>query len=55
LSNATIIALLLCTTTGRAAAAQDLVLTNARLIDPRSRTIEQGALWIENGRIAHRL
>ncbi len=37
-----------------AANAQDLVITNARIVDPASRTVTQGALWIENGRIAGR-
>lgn len=32
----------------------DLVITNARIVDPASRTVTQGALWIENGRIAGR-
>jgi imidazolonepropionase-like amidohydrolase len=36
------------------ASAQDLVLTNANIVDPLSRTITRGALWIENGRIVGR-
>jgi len=35
-------------------AAQDLVLTNARIVDPATREITTGALWIEDGRIAGR-
>lgn len=35
-------------------AAQDLVLTNARIVDPATRQITAGALWIEDGRIAGR-
>ncbi|HJU90558.1 MAG TPA: amidohydrolase family protein [Gemmatimonadaceae bacterium] len=31
--------------------AQDLVLTNARIVDPARRTIVQGAIWIRAGRI----
>jgi len=33
------------------AAGQDLVLTNARIVDPAARTITPGAIWIEGGRI----
>ena len=33
----------------RSLSAQDLVLTNARILDPVSRTETRGALWIENG------
>ena len=32
--------------------AQDLVLTNARIIDPRTRTIVRGSLVIERGKLA---
>jgi imidazolonepropionase-like amidohydrolase len=32
-------------------AAQDLVLTNARILDPASRTELYGSVWIEDGRI----
>jgi imidazolonepropionase-like amidohydrolase len=31
--------------------AQDLVLTNARIVDPISRTVTQGSVWIEAGRV----
>jgi imidazolonepropionase-like amidohydrolase len=31
--------------------AQDLVFTNARIIDPASRSVVNGALWIQGGRI----
>jgi imidazolonepropionase-like amidohydrolase len=34
--------------------AQDLVLTNARIVDPSSRTITEGSLWIQGGRIVGR-
>jgi imidazolonepropionase-like amidohydrolase len=34
--------------------AQDLVLTNAKIVDPSSRTVVDGSLWIRNGRIAGR-
>lgn len=36
------------------ARAQDLVLTNARIVDPVTRTVTPGALWIRDGRIAGR-
>jgi imidazolonepropionase-like amidohydrolase len=36
------------------AAAQDLVLTNATIVDPASRTTVRGALWIEGGKIVGR-
>ncbi|MGQ0714764.1 MAG: amidohydrolase family protein [Gemmatimonadaceae bacterium] len=36
------------------ASAQNLVLTNARIVDPRTRTITPGAIWIRDGRIAGR-
>lgn len=32
--------------------AQDLVLTNARIVDPRTRTIAEGTIVIESGKIA---
>jgi imidazolonepropionase-like amidohydrolase len=35
-------------------AAQDLVLTNANIVDPSTRTVVRGALWIEGGRIVGR-
>jgi len=31
--------------------AQDLVLTNARIVDPNSRTVTPGSVWIEAGRV----
>ncbi|MGH9383547.1 MAG: protein kinase domain-containing protein, partial [Vicinamibacterales bacterium] len=34
--------------------AQDLVLTNAQILDPATRTSVRGSLWIEGGRIAGR-
>lgn len=34
--------------------AQDLVLTNATIVDPASRTTVRGALWIEGGKIVGR-
>lgn len=34
------------------AAPQDLVLTNAQIVDPQSRTVTEGSLWIRDGRIA---
>jgi imidazolonepropionase-like amidohydrolase len=34
--------------------AQDLVLTNARIVDPSTQTITDGSLWIQGGRIAAR-
>jgi imidazolonepropionase-like amidohydrolase len=40
----------LCLASG--AAAQDLVLTNARVVDPARQTVVQGALWLQDGRIA---
>ena len=46
--------LLLAPVLAAAAAAQDLVVTNARIVDPASRSVTQGALWIENGVIAGR-
>ena len=33
------------------AAARALVLTNVRIVDPASRTVTPGAIWIEDGRI----
>ncbi|MDX1396604.1 MAG: amidohydrolase family protein [Gemmatimonadota bacterium] len=33
------------------ASAQDLVLTNARIVDPATRIVMAGAVWIEDGRI----
>lgn len=36
------------------AGAQDLVLTNARIVDPATRTITPGTIWIRDGRIAGR-
>lgn len=36
---------------GPAATAQDLVLQNARIVDPTTRTVTPGAIWIANGRI----
>ena len=36
------------------AAAQDLVLTNATIVDPAARTTARGSIWIEGGRIAGR-
>ena len=35
-------------------AGQDLVLTNARIVDPATRTIVRGSLWIQGGWIAGR-
>lgn len=34
--------------------AQDLVLTNGRIVDPATKSITAGALWIRDGRIAGR-
>jgi imidazolonepropionase-like amidohydrolase len=36
------------------ATSQDLVLTNAQIVDPRTRTVTRGAIWIRDGRIAGR-
>lgn len=33
------------------ASAQNLVLTNARIVDPRTRTVAAGAIWVESGRV----
>lgn len=38
--------------TASSAAAQDLVLTNAHIVDPASRTVVQGGIWIADGKIA---
>jgi imidazolonepropionase-like amidohydrolase len=40
----------LCSATG--ATAQDLVLTNAQIVDPAGRTVVAGDLWIQDGLIA---
>ena len=36
------------------ATPQDLVLTNAQIVDPATRTVTRGAIWIRDGRIAGR-
>jgi imidazolonepropionase-like amidohydrolase len=51
---ASIALLLLVILSTSAAHAQDLVLTNAKIVDPSSRTVVDGSLWITNGRIAGR-
>ena len=38
--------------TASSAAAQDLVLTNARVVDPASSIVHQGGIWIADGKIA---
>jgi imidazolonepropionase-like amidohydrolase len=36
------------------ASPQDLVLTNGQIVDPATRTVTRGAIWIRDGRIAGR-
>jgi imidazolonepropionase-like amidohydrolase len=45
------LSLLLLSTLAASVPTQDLVLANARIVDPAHRTILQGDLWIRNGRI----
>jgi imidazolonepropionase-like amidohydrolase len=40
--------------TAQSANAQDLVLTNARIVDSATKTIVRGALWTQAGRIVGR-
>lgn len=39
---------------GTAISGQDLVLTNAQIVDPAARTTVRGSIWIEQGRIVGR-
>jgi imidazolonepropionase-like amidohydrolase len=55
MSKAAAAALLLSSLTLSASlSAQDLVLTNARIVDPSTQTITEGSLWIQGGRIVAR-
>jgi imidazolonepropionase-like amidohydrolase len=39
---------------GTAISGQDLLLTNAQIVDPAARTTVRGSIWIEQGRIVGR-
>lgn len=43
--------LLVATVSVPPVSAQDLVLTNARIVDPRAQTVADGSVWIVNGRV----
>ena len=45
-------ALILTGLAATGASAQDLVLTNAHIVDPAGRTVVEGGIWIVDGKVA---